>query len=177
MKSGFGTYLWERTAIMQHRLVGFIDFKDIRYDSNSIFVDVLYPILKLFDPSILTLNYRISALYYGFSFNSFTVPVTPGPVGFGLLVGGVAGICAFGMLVPAAVALVMRLGEGRSSSSQALVSFMLIVLFTGVSTGNLFYWSANALLSAALFIIPARVFLKLGRRGKAPSGKSLAGAH
>lgn len=152
LQAGFGAYVYERAAIYQHKLVSFLAYKEVRYDIGSILTEMAYPILKLMDPSTLTMNQRLSALYYGRSFNDFTVPVTPGPVGWGLMLGGATGVFFVAVCVPFMALALAKARDSTRAPTRLLGNYFTCVAFVGITSGNFFYWLSNTALSAALLL-------------------------
>lgn len=161
---GFLDYIAARSALYQHDLVAFLLNSSIRYDAMQVGREAIYPILKVLDPSLQTLNQTLSTAYYNVDYGNFTVPVTPGPVGLGILINERYGLPAIAFLTVVGSSFIYNLRK-RALDDRVVagLNYLLFTLFVAVSAGNFFYWMSNSLASALIILALASVPLLLTR--------------
>lgn len=161
---GFFDYIAARSALYQHDLVAFIMNSSIRYDLSQIMQELAYPALKALDPSLRTLNQELSASYYGVQYGSFTVPVTPGPVGMSILINERIGVPVLAFATVTIPALLYHLRK-RATDDRIVsaLNFALFTVFVALSSGNFFYWISNSIASALVILSLAAIPLLLLR--------------
>lgn len=155
-------YIVARSALYQHDLVSFILNSSIRYDWSQISQELIYPALKVLNPSLQTLNQQLSAAFYGVQYGGFTVPVTPGPVGMAILINERFGIPVLALLTVAGSTFIYHLRRAAQDDRiVSLLNFALFTFFVALSAGNFFYWISNSIASALVILILAAIPLLL----------------
>lgn len=155
---GFFDYIAARSALYQHDLVAFILNSSIRYDPSQIVQELAYPVLKVLNPSIQTLNQQVSASYYGVQYGTFTVPITPGPVGMSILINERVGMPIMAFATVTIPTLLYHLRQ-RATDDRIVsaLNFVLFTLFVALSSGNFFYWMSNSIASAVVILSLAAI--------------------
>lgn len=131
--------------------------------------DFIYPFATAFGYDVDTVNTQLSREIYGVLPGDFTVPVTPGFVGYFYLEFGKWGTLLASFVVGGVSGLLYRFSERCTKvRTKGAAVYFEYVLFLGLTTGNLFYLIPNALITLVLFVLLSIVGEKLTEKSMSP---------
>ncbi len=116
--------------------------------------DLIYPFATALGYDVDSINTQLSRDIYGVEPGEFTVPVTPGFIGYFYLEFGKWGTFLASFVVGAFSSLLYRFSELCANvRTKGAAVYFEYVLFLGLTIGNLFYLIPNALIALVLFVL------------------------
>ena len=114
------------------------------FGGNAAINDTLYPLLKLIDQDVATLNTQLSADFYGVPNLIFTVPVTPGFYAYhAFFLGSFLSVIA-AFIYGVFIGFLYKSALKTSRPCVTVVNLFLVYwMYVGYTSGNLYYLILN----------------------------------